>query len=201
MRSRVFEWHGATQPEDVCRGSIGRQANPGVGALQRGASVELLDFFTGKWMNTVDAKGRVSVPASIRKVVAARVPEAKTMMLARHERDQCIQGFDKTYLALAYRDMRSQQQADVERGRPTDSRFTRSGTLFGSTEEIAIDGSGRIILPPGLRRRAGITDSALFVGTGETFEIWSPEVALQSADRPDIREFAEDLIAEREGRL
>lgn len=189
------------QPEDVCRGPIRRQASPGGGALQRGASVELLDFFTGKWMNTVDAKGRVSVPASIRKVVTARTPDAKTMMLARHERDQCIQGFDKAYLALAYRDMRAQQQSDIERGRSTESRFTRSGTLFGSTEEIAVDGSGRIILPPGLRRRASIADTALFVGTGETFEIWSPEIALQSTERPDIREFAEELIAEREGRL
>jgi MraZ protein len=163
--------------------------------------VELFDFFTGKWLNTVDAKGRVSVPAPIRKIITARIPDAKTMMLARHDRDQCIKGFDKSYLALAYRDMRAQQDADMQGGRSTDSRFTRSGTLFGSTEEIAIDGSGRIILPPGLRRRAAITDGAIFVGTGETFEIWSPELALQSADRPDIREFAEELIAEREGRL
>jgi len=165
------------------------------------ASVELFDFFTGKWLNTVDAKGRVSVPAPIRKIITARTPDAKTMMLARHERDQCINGFDKSYLALAYRDMRARQEADMQGGRPTESRFTRSGTLFGSTEEIAIDGSGRIILPPGLRRRAAITDAALFVGTGETFEVWSPDVALHSTDRPDIREFAEELIAEREGRL
>ncbi|MGE0775145.1 MAG: division/cell wall cluster transcriptional repressor MraZ [Sphingomonadaceae bacterium] len=168
--------------------------------------MELLDFFTGKWLNTVDAKGRVSVPAPIRKVIAARMGEpdakaAKALMLAKHERDQCMQGFDKSYLALAYQDMRAQQKADVEHGRPADSRFVRSGSLFGSTEDIAIDGSGRIILPPGLRRRAAITDGALFVGTGETFEIWSPEAALQSMDRPDIREFAEELIAEREGRL
>jgi MraZ protein len=163
--------------------------------------VELFDFFTGKWLNTVDAKGRVSVPSPIRKIITARIPDAKTMMLARHDRDQCIKGFDKSYLALAYGDMRAEQKSDIENGRPTDSRFSRSTTLFGSTEEIAIDGSGRIILPPGLRRRAGITDSALFIGAGETFEIWSPEIALQSAERPDIREFAEELIAEREGRL
>jgi MraZ protein len=168
--------------------------------------VELLDFFTGKWMNTVDAKGRVSVPAPIRKVIAARlgsaeVKDAKALMLARHERDQCMRGFEKSYLALAYKDMRARQEADAQAGRSSEARFEHAGTLFGSTEDIAIDGSGRIILPPGLRRRAAITDSAIFVGTGETFEIWSPEIALKSTDRPDIREFAEDLIAEREGRL
>ncbi len=167
--------------------------------------MELSEFFTGKWLNTVDAKGRVSVPAPILKVITARSDDtdakAKAMMLARHERDQAIRGFEKSYLALAYRDMRSKQEADIAANRPTDSRFAHAGTLFGSTEEIAIDGSGRIILPPGLRRRAGIADAALFVGTGETFEIWSPEIALQSAERPDIREFAEELIAERVGRL
>lgn len=163
--------------------------------------MELFDFFTGKWLNTVDAKGRVSVPVSIRKVVTARTPDAKTLMLARHERDQCMRGFEKSYLALAYRDMRAKQEADVAAGRPADARFAHAGTLFGSTEEIAIDGSGRIILPPGLRRRAAIGESALFIGTGETFEIWAPEIALTCAERPDIREFAEELIAEREGRL
>jgi len=163
--------------------------------------VELFDFFTGKWLNTVDAKGRVSVPAPIRKIITARVPDAKTMMLARHDRDQCIKGFDKTYLALAYRDMRAQQEADIQGGRSSDSRFTRSGTLFGSTEEIAIDGSGRIILPPGLRKRAAISDAAMFLGTGGTFEVWSPEIALKCKDRPDVQEFAEELLAEREGRL
>ncbi len=163
--------------------------------------MELFDFFTGKWLNAVDAKGRVSVPASLRKIVTARTPDAKTLMLARHERDQCVAGFDRSYVALAYQDLRSRQESDIAAGRPTEGRFSRSGNLFGSMEEIAIDGSGRIILPPGLRRRAAITDSALFIGVGETFEIWSPEIALTCAERPDVQEFAEELIAEREGRL
>jgi MraZ protein len=178
-----------------------RQTRPNRRIAQQGRAVELVEFFTGKWLNTVDAKGRVSVPASLRKVVTARMPESKALILARHERDQCISGFDKGYMAIVHRDMRAKQQADVEAGRANDSRFTLSGSLFGSMEEIAIDGSGRIILPPGLRRRAGITDSAMFVGTGETFEIWSPEIALSSEGRPDMREFAEDLIAERDGKL
>lgn len=163
--------------------------------------MELSDFFTGKWLNSVDAKGRVSVPAALRKIVTARAPESKSLMLARHERDACISGFDRSYVALAYQDMRAMQAADIAAGRPADSRFARSGSLFGSIEEIAIDGSGRIILPPGLRRRAQITDSAMFVGVGETFEIWSPEIALNCVERPEMAEFAEELIAEREGRL
>ena len=163
--------------------------------------MELFEFFTGKWLNTVDAKGRVSVPAPIRKIITARTPDAKTLMLARHERDQCMRGFEKSYLALAYRDMRAKQEADIAANRPTDSRFAHAGTLFGSTEEIAVDGSGRIILPPALRRRAAIVDAAMFLGTGETFEIWSPEIALNCADRADVREFAGELVAEREGRL
>jgi MraZ protein len=163
--------------------------------------LELSVFFTGKWLNAVDAKGRVSVPASLRKVVTARTPDAKSLMLARHERDTCVRGFDLSYVALAYQDMRAKQAADIAAGRPTEARFASSGTLFGSMEETAIDGSGRIILPPGLRRRAGITDAAMFLGVGETFEIWSPDAALKADDRPDVREFVEELIAEREGRL
>lgn len=161
----------------------------------------MFDFFTGKWLNAVDAKGRVSVPAPVRKIVAARSSESKSLMLARHERDACISGFDRSYVNVAYQDLRARQAADIAAGRPADARFGLSGALFGSIEEISIDGSGRIILPPGLRRRAGITDAAMFVGVGETFEIWSPQIALNCAERPEMAEFAEELIAEREGRL
>jgi len=61
-----------------------RQTRPNRRIAQQGRAVELVEFFTGKWLNTVDAKGRVSVPASLRKVVTARMPESKALILARH---------------------------------------------------------------------------------------------------------------------
>ena len=49
---------------------------------------------------------------------------------------------------------------------------------FGATEEVPYDSSGRIILPPMMRRKGGIEDLALFIGVGETFQIWNPKLFL-----------------------
>ena len=50
----------------------------------------------------------------------------------------------------------------------------RTMMAFGATEEVPYDSSGRIILPPMMRRKGGIEDLALFIGVGETFQIVEP---------------------------
>ena len=47
-----------------------------------------------------------------------------------------------------------------------------------------------------MRKRGQIEDLALFVGTGGTFEIWNPQLALQSED-DGLRELAAELLEER----
>ena len=47
-----------------------------------------------------------------------------------------------------------------------------------------------------MRRRGKIEDLALFVGTGGTFEIWNPHLALESGDA-DLRELAAFRLEER----
>ena len=65
---------------------------------------------------------------------------------------------------------------------------------FGSTEEVAYDSGGRIILPPMMRRKGGIEDLALFIGAGETFQIWNPQRFL---DSPDVHEDMKDIARYR----
>ena len=64
------------------------------------------------------------------------------------------------------------------------------------TEDVPYDSSGRIILPPMLRRKGRIEDLALFVGIGGTFEIWNPRLALDQGDE-DLREIAAYRLEEK----
>jgi MraZ protein len=160
-----------------------------------------VDLFVGKWLNTVDAKGRVSVPAPLRKVIEARAPETKAIVLSKHDRDKALSGFDRTYLESKLAQFDRRAEADIQAGRDASDQYTQRTLFFASAEDLGIDGSGRIILSASLRRHARITDSAIFVGVGTTFEIWSPELALATPARPEMRDFAEELIAEREGRV
>ena len=69
---------------------------------------------------------------------------------------------------------------------------------FAATEEVPYDSSGRIVLPPMMRRKGEIEDLALFLGAGETFQIWNPALFLKDARIPeDMKDIARYRLEER----
>jgi MraZ protein len=68
--------------------------------------------------------------------------------------------------------------------------------MFGMTEDVPYDPSGRIVLPPMMRRKGRIEDLALFVGIGGVVEIWNPHIALVEGDR-DLKEIAAWRLEEK----
>ena len=53
------------------------------------------------------------------------------------------------------------------------------------TQEVEIDKNGRILIPPRLRRYAGITKDCVVVGRGETLGIWDAETYDKFSDEND----------------
>ncbi len=50
-----------------------------------------------------------------------------------------------------------------------------SAMLFADARPLAFDVAGRIIIPSDLLQHAGITERAVFVGRGNSFQIWNPD--------------------------
>jgi transcriptional regulator MraZ len=139
-----------------------------------GHRVQIDHLFGGSALQKVEAGGRVRLPRFVREVARLR-SDGGTLVIGVHESDNCLSGYDPAFRRLLF--------ADSERRRLSDeSQHGRLRRVFGLTEEARIDGSGRVALPPMLRRLAGIGDRALFVGTGGAFEIWDPDAALASGD-------------------
>lgn len=159
--------------------------------------VELEHLFNGSALNGVDAKGRLSVPAFIRAMIERRSPE-KTIVLGKHETEPCLVGYDSAYKGTLLDDVRRRRLRDEEQGVDARVHHARTRRAFGLTESAPYDSSGRIILPPMMRKIAQIEDMVLFVGAGETFELWSPKLALESGD-PDLVELAAYRLEERGG--
>jgi MraZ protein len=155
--------------------------------------VELEHLFNGSALNAVDAKGRLSVPAFVRSVIERR-SDAKVIILGTHEVDSCLTGYDRNYARILYGE--NERRRLAEEDADPRAHFSRARRTFGVTEEAPYDTSGRIILPPMMRRRGGIEDLALFVGVGGTFEIWNPRRALESGDA-ELRELAEYRLEEK----
>jgi transcriptional regulator MraZ len=160
-----------------------------------GPLVELQHLFNGSALNAVDAKGRLSLPGFVRTIVERRSSE-KTIILGKHETDPCLVGYDTSYNATLLDDMRRRRLRDEERGVDPSAHHGRSRRAFGFTEPATYDSTGRISLPPVIRRIGQIEDLVLFIGAGETFELWNPRLALASDD-PELRAWAEYRLEER----
>ena len=155
--------------------------------------MEFEDLFNGSALNAVDAKGRLSVPAFIRQVIERR-SDARAIIVGVHEVDPCLTAYDRGYNRFLFND--NERRRLAEEGADSVAHFARARRTFGITEEVSYDSSGRIILPPMMRKRGQIDDLALFVGVGGTFEIWNPQLALRSADS-GLRELAAYRLEER----
>lgn len=155
-------------------------------------------IFTGSALSAVDAKGRLSVPASLRTVIERRSDE-KVAVLAPHASLPCLVGYDRNYSVQLFDDIERARIAGEASGTdPAErERVTRAALgSFGNARDVPYDPSGRIILPPALRRRSQIEDYALFYAQGGNFEIWNPKLALQSKE-PGLLMAVEDCLEEK----
>lgn len=161
-------------------------------------------LFRGSALSSIDAKGRLSVPAFIRQKIERRSDE-KLLVLAKHKLLPCLVGYDANYspehdptYSLPGAAPRELSAEDVEReelSRAMAELDTLSG-LYGNPADIPYDPSGRIVMPGRLKKRAGIEDFAMFVGMREVFMVWNPRTAITSGAR-QLAELAADLLEEK----
>lgn len=123
-------------------------------------------LFVSTFVNKVDGKGRVSVPASFRTVLGGG-PTQTVMLFQSFTEESAIEGWPEARL---------EQMADSldELDQLAEERADLVMNAFASVHAVTIDKDGRMILPPDLAETAGISDQAAFVGQGRTFQIWDP---------------------------
>ncbi len=123
-------------------------------------------LFIDTFVNKIDRKGRVSVPASYRAALAAQsFPGIVALPSFKLPALHCA-GMDwmKALLErLSTEELFSDAHDDL------------SAALFGDTKQLAFDGEGRIMLPDAFCRYANLADTAAFIGRGTHFEIWEPK--------------------------
>ncbi len=163
--------------------------------------VALEHLFQGSAVNGVDAKGRVSVPAFLRSVIERR-GDARTIVLAKHEAFPALSAYDPAYAALKHSKL--ERLLEKEETNP-DAQLEyeqRNLMAFAASEEVPYDSSGRIVFPPMMRSKGQIEDLALFLGAGETFQIWNPKLFLAEPRVPeDMKDIARFRLEERGAKL
>jgi MraZ protein len=133
--------------------------------MARGAARGEMDRFVSHYMLRLDAKGRVSVPASFRAVLARDGVDGL----------YCYPALDRPALDAGGNALLAEIEALLAGFSPfSDQREQFSLALYGPSETLKIDGEGRVVLTDALKTHAGIADAATFVGLGHKFRIWEP---------------------------
>ncbi len=124
-----------------------------------------MDEFVSSFTNKIDAKGRVSVPASFRAV------------LVKEQSDEifCHPALDSAALDAGGPRLVKHIRGLLEDLAPySDEKDQLATALFGESEYLKIDSDGRIVLPLRLRDVAGFKGQVTFVGLGDKFQMWEP---------------------------
>jgi transcriptional regulator MraZ len=125
-----------------------------------------MDLFVSNYTLRLDAKGRVSIPASYRAVLARDGFEGL----------YCYPTFDRPALDAGGNALLKEIENLIVGFPPySDEREDFSAALYGTSETLKIDGEGRVILTDPLKTHAGIGEAVAFVGLGHKFQIWEPE--------------------------
>jgi len=119
-------------------------------------------MFLGEYEYKIDIKGRLPLPPKFRQ-------EFRDGLVLTKGAEPCI---------TIYHPAQWHKLADTLAARTvTPSKLRKlNRAMFGNAFSLALDGQGRIALPPSLRRYAEIEDEAMIVGANSCIEVWSPRL-------------------------
>ena len=125
-----------------------------------------MGLFLSSYENRLDNKGRVSVPAAFRS--SLNNENFSGVVLYRSFTHNCIEG-------LAMSRMEKIANATDQMGMFDGELDDLSAMIFADARPLLFDVTGRIVIPSDLLKHANIRETALFVGRGNSFQIWNPD--------------------------
>ena len=113
---------------------------------------------TGTYEHSIDAKGRLFIPAKLREELGV------TFYLAMGV-DECLAIYPQKTWNRFTEKFASLPMSQSAAMRP----------LFANASKCELDSQGRIVIPQKLRKYAGLEKDAVIIGVNDRAEIWSAE--------------------------
>ena len=141
-------------------------------------------MFRGTHLYSVDDKGRVAIPARFIKVLSGLQDEGLVVTRFKRRNRPCL---DVYPLSVWQR---------FEEKIAAEKRFNKKMAAFeswyvGAAQDVLPDAQGRMLIPPTLRKHAGIGREVMFVGATDKFHIWDKDV-FEEVDHADEQELFDD---------
>jgi len=136
--------------------------------------------FQGSSALTLDAKGRVSIPARYRDALLAQ--EQGRLTLTRHK-DGCLLLYPRSAWDIKLKDIEALPGSGVALKR----------LMMGNAQNVDMDGSGRILVAPELRQKAGLVRDVMMLGQGSYFELWDAD-RLTQREEQDLANIPPEIL-------
>ncbi|OHB33866.1 MAG: division/cell wall cluster transcriptional repressor MraZ [Desulfuromonadaceae bacterium GWC2_58_13] len=140
-------------------------------------------IFQGEFNNSIDPKGRASIPAKFRDVLSGSGPGDCLVVTKNYE------GGLSAYPPSVWKNIH-ERVTQLPAGPEKNAAFR---LVLGPSVECFFDKQGRILIPPSLRTYAGLEKEIVLVGMAEKIDIYS-----QSAHAEVTRKSEELLSANPE---
>ena len=122
-------------------------------------------MFLSTYENKIDKKGRVSVPASFRSYLSN----------LGYNGVVCYPSFNNHSIEAWPQDRIEKITQAIDSLNPFEEKRDFFATsILSESINLQFDSEGRILITEKLLRHAKIKNSMLFVGQGQTFQIWEP---------------------------
>ena len=126
----------------------------------------MVSDFIGRYLNKVDKKGRVSVPAGWRPSLISK--DFSGIIAQSSLSEKAIDAYPRDYLELL------QGKLDLNDPLLEENEY-ESTVIFGGSV-LSFDSEGRVVLSDSLRNEINLASEALFVGMGRRLRIWNPKI-------------------------
>ena len=137
-------------------------------------------MFMGEYNHTIDAKGRLIIPAKFREDLGGEFVVTKGM-------DGCLY----LYPFDAWKEFEEKLRTMPVTVNKDSRKFARFFMAGATTVEL--DKQGRILIPPVLREFAGLTKNIVVTGVLDRVEIWDRDRWNDYSQYDDLDEIAEHM--------
>jgi len=121
--------------------------------------------FRGVAQLSLDSKGRLAVPSRFREPLAER---CSGQVVVTADSDRCL-----LIYPLPEWEPIEQKLMSLSSFNPQIRELQRR--VVGYAEDVVMDATGRILVPPALREFAQLGKSVVLVGQGNKFELWNQD--------------------------
>lgn len=122
-----------------------------------------MNLLTGEFRNTLDEKGRVSLPARMRSELSG------SNLVLTQGVDKCLWLFPPAQWEELSRKLMANTSLFQARSRLVQRR------ILAPAQEVEIDRLGRISIPQSLREWANLSRECVILGISKYIEIWNAE--------------------------